>query len=91
MGAAAAGIALGLSGIQAFKTLTQKAPEAPQMPTTPAAPKVDPMAMDAIARQAAATQRRRSAATPGLPSTILTGPQGVTQPAPVAYKSLLGS
>ena len=90
MAGVSATLALGLAGASLFNSFNQKKPEAPVAPTAPAAPKVDPAAMDAVARQAAATQRRRSAATPGLPSTILTGPQGVTQPAPVAYKSLLG-
>ena len=90
MAGVSSAIALGLAGVSAFKSFTQKAPDAPAMPSVPSAPKVDPMAMDVIARQAAATQRRRAAATPGLPSTILTGPAGVQPPAPVAYKSLLG-
>lgn len=92
MGGVAAVASLAASAFGVYKTATAKTPDAPVAPALPATPApVDPMAADAKARQAGQLTRRRAAATPGLASTILTGPAGVTTPAPVAYKTLLGT
>lgn len=53
-------------------------------------PAATQIAADAAARTAGAAQRKRSAGAQGYKSTLLTGPQGVTTPAP-AQKTLLGS
>lgn len=89
---AAAIAAIAASAFSVAKTATSGSPETPALPEIPKAP--DPAALakesDAAARQAASLQRKRAAAAPGLPSTILTGPGGTSTPAPVAYKTLLG-
>lgn len=91
MGGVAAVASLAASAFGIYKTATAKAPETPAAPVLPPAPTVDPAADDAKARAAGVLARRRAAATPGLGSTMLTGPSGVTTPAPVAYKTLLGA
>lgn len=58
-----------------------KPPRAPQLP-----PAVDPQQADA----AAARARRRALSAGGRSSTILTGPGGLTEPAPGQRKTLLG-
>jgi hypothetical protein len=49
-----------------------------------------PTRSDAEVRQAALDTRLRRAAAQGRSATIRTGPQGVTEDAPVATKTLLG-
>ena len=80
----------GLAGGAAYKALTQKGPAMPSPIAAPTAPVSDPAGDAAFARAQAVTARKRASAAPGIGSTLLTGAQGVTQPAPVAYKSLLG-
>lgn len=59
------------------------------MPSAPAAAPPPPDAQDTgvVAARDAERARRRAAGS----NTIFTGPQGATNPAPVATKSLIGS
>lgn len=81
---------LGLAGGAAYKSLTQKGPDTPTPIAPPAAPVVDPAIADAKARQQARIAQARTSRAPGLSSTLLTGPSGVTAPAPVRQNTLLG-
>lgn len=89
----AAVAAIASSAFSVGKTLTQKAPAGPgALPDVPKAPDAaaDQQAADEAATKAGIAARQKTKAAPGLSSTILTGPSGVTAPAPVAYKTLLG-
>lgn len=70
-----------------YKSATQHTdapPALPAMPTVPA--DVDPLA----GNKAGAVQRKKTANAPGRASTILTGNAGLSTPAAVARKTLLG-
>jgi hypothetical protein len=66
------------------------APKAtPPAPVTP--PPEAPKQADQAVQQARSDERRRAASAQGAASTILTGPQGVTDAAATAKKTLLGA
>ena len=67
------------------------APSIPDAPTPPPAPPPTPQLPDAGVQQAGTDQRNRAIAALGPGSTILTGPQGLAQPAQTTAKTLLGS
>lgn len=77
-------IMLGLAGYSAYKSLTDKGPDAAKVPSAP--PPVD-----TAAAAAAGVRTRKKSDTAGRNATLLTGPMGVTTPAPVTRKTLLGS
>mgnify|MGYP000987377545 CR=1 FL=1 len=58
---------------------------------TPPPPPPAPDPADASVREARRRTRRDQLAMAGRASTFVTGPGGVTSPAPVAGKTLLGS
>lgn len=58
--------------------------------SAPPPPPLPPTRDDAAVRQAALEERRRRSLAAGRASTIRTGGQGVSGPAPVKTKELLG-
>ena len=94
MAATTSALLLGLAGIAgAGSGALLAGKKGPAMPTpiaAPTAPVTDPAGDAAFARAQAVTARKRASGAPGIGSTLLTGAQGVTQPAPVAFKTLLG-
>lgn len=85
MAGVSAMIALGLAGVSAYKSLTDKGPKAPELP--PAPPPIDLSASVA----AGVAARKKAAATSARNGTLLTGPAGVQTPAMTQRKTLLGS
>jgi hypothetical protein len=59
-------------------------------PTPPPPPPPPPVRSDAEVQEAALQERLRQARVRGRSANILTGGEGVTGPAPVARKKLLG-
>jgi len=66
------------------------APSAPYVPPLPAAPPPAPTPVDQSVVDAANATKARLAASGGYGSNILNGGQGVTAPAAVGQKTLLG-
>lgn len=62
----------------------KKAPKAPALPAVPAPP--DPAIAQSLESQAVAQRRKRQPAA----GTLLTGPSGLADSAPVMRKTLLG-
>jgi hypothetical protein len=85
-------VALGLAGAQLLGSVLGKKPKAPTLPTLPPPPPVDTSASDAAAAESAGAAQRKRASAPGAgrAGTILTGPRGLTTPAPTQRKTLLG-
>lgn len=67
----------------AAQALPPSAAEAPPPPPTPQQP-------DQAVQQAGQDQRAKAVNAYGAPQTILTGPQGLTEPATTTRKTLLG-
>lgn len=82
------------AGLLASKLMKPKVDTSPITPPPLVAPP-DPIkqqrAVTEAAQTAAAIQRRRGQAQASAGGTLLTGPVGLPQPAPVARKTLLGS
>lgn len=57
---------------------------APTLQAAPAAPTDQPSPTDELVQQAAEAQKRRAAMGTSLSSTFLTGPMGISGPAPTA-------
>lgn len=66
-------------------------PSAPSAPPPPPPPPPAPSEEVEAVQSARDRERRRVLATQGRKSTMLTGPQGVTEAAPTAQKTLLGA
>lgn len=83
-------IAGGLAAGLLFNASRQKTPKLPELPAIPEPP--PPLSQDrGDITRARLRQRRKSIGGQGRRSTLLTGPQGLTDPAPVQRKTLLGS
>jgi hypothetical protein len=84
--AAIAGIASAAASIGG--SLTHKKPKGPQLPPAPD-PNADALAA-AQAATAAGAKRKQGTGSSGRAGTILTGPDGASDAAPVERKTLLG-
>ena len=80
------------AGLLASKLLKPKNQPAPTFVAPPPPPDTAKLQRDAAeaAQDAAALQRRRAQSSGTNGGTLLTGPVGLTQPVPVAKKTLLG-
>lgn len=72
-------------------TLTQKAPKAPAVPKLPDAPSEDLAAAERQEAVSRVRKQRTGGASGGRSATLLSGPLGITDPAPTVRKTLLGS
>lgn len=81
-------ISAGVTAYGIYKQGQQKSPTLADL--NPPNPANEQMKADVAAVNAGVAQRKKTSAAKGYGSTILTGPQGVTQPTPPATKSLLG-
>lgn len=84
------GLAAASTAAQTYKAFTDKGPAAPKLPTAP------DMAKETVQANQGATaagnrQRKRANDTYSRSDTILTGPAGITTPAPAQRKTLLGA
>lgn len=83
---------VGLAAASTISTLRSKGPKAPTPAELPPPPNValDAQVADAARTRAETAQRTRAGGAYGRGATLLTGPGGITAPAPVQRKSLLG-
>lgn len=80
-------IAGGLAAGMLYNATRNKAPKMPALPAIPE----PPPPLDRTPVEAARRAVRRKAGQSSRTRTLLTGPQGLTDPAPVQRKTLLGS
>lgn len=89
-----AAVGAGLASSYLLRPKTSKAAPTPAPVTPPPDPSIALLAASRAAQQTALVNARRNASTAGgagvNPSTLLTGPSGLTSPPPVQRKTLLG-
>lgn len=83
--------AIASSAASVASTLTQKPPKAPAAAKLPDAPSEDVAAAERQAAVSRVRKQRAGGSSGGRSSTLLSGPLGITDPAPTVRKTLLGS